>query len=101
METRDYMSGYQIIVRGKVQGVGFRFSAMEAAYKYSVHGFVKNQGSDSVYIRAEGDLVQLDQFVAWCRKGPLGAKVESVEVVSVPIRHFRSFEIVSRDHPTD
>ena len=51
METRDYMSGYQIIVRGKVQGVGFRFSAMEAAYKYSVHGFVKNQGSDSVYIR--------------------------------------------------
>lgn len=95
------MSGYQIVVRGRVQGVGFRFSAMEAAYKYSILGFVKNQGNDTVFIRAEGEPAQLDQFVAWCRKGPLGSKVESVEVINVPVRHYRSFEIVPRDHPVD
>lgn len=94
------MSGLQIVIRGRVQGVGFRFAAMEAAYKYSILGFVKNQGSDSVFICAEGDPERLDQFVAWCRKGPFGAKVESVEMITVPVRHFRSFEIVSRDHPT-
>lgn len=91
------MHHYNITIRGKVQAVGFRFSAMEAAYRHGIKGFVKNLGSDSVYIEAEGESDKMELFLAWCRKGPWGARVESMNLQEGPLRSFTSFEIVSRD----
>jgi acylphosphatase len=84
---------YNITIRGKVQRVGFRFSAMEAAYRYSIRGNVMNMGADAVYIEAEGTGESLDRFVAWCRKGPMGSRVDSVEIEEGMPEHFRTFEI--------
>lgn len=81
-----------------MQGVGYRFTAMEMAYRYGIRGFVKNKGSDSVYIDAEGNRENLENFLLWCKKGPMGAKVEKVAYNEAPLYHFKSFEIVSRDY---
>jgi len=44
-----------ITVKGRVQGVGFRYSAMEAAEELGIKGFVRNMPDGSVYIEAEGE----------------------------------------------
>jgi acylphosphatase len=85
-----------ITITGKVQGVGFRFSAMEAAYKIGVVGLVKNLNSDQIYIEAEGTEEVMNRFLDWCRKGPLGSKVQKVETTSGPTRNFASFDIIPR-----
>lgn len=90
------MKHFNIIVRGKVQRIGFRFYAMEAAYKYGVKGFIMNREDGSVYIEAEGDPDALEQFSGWCHRGPLGARVGSVEITESNVQGFTSFEIKSR-----
>ena len=90
------MKHYNIIISGKVQRVGFRFSATEAACRFSINGFVRNSGYDKVYVEAEGADDRMDLFLAWCRKGPLGAHVEQVELEEAPVRNFTRFDIVSR-----
>lgn len=82
------------IIRGKVHGVGFRFSCMEAAYRFGVKGYVKNQSDGSVYIEAEGPEENLDLFKKWCHKGPLWARINKVEEEMGELQGFESFEIV-------
>ncbi len=85
----------KLVIRGKVHGVGFRFSCMEAAYKYGIKGFVRNKSDGSVYVEAEGEDENLDLFRQWCKKGPLWAKVNDIEEEIVPgTKDYDSFEIV-------
>lgn len=65
-------------IRGEVQGVGFRAAAYWTARKLHVGGFVMNEPDGSVYVEAEGDEAALQEFLAWCRKGPVTAKVDEV-----------------------
>jgi acylphosphatase len=92
----DVIKHLNVSVTGKVQRVGFRFSAMEAACRFSVTGFVMNSGKDGVYLEAEGTHENLELFLAWCRKGPLGAHVDHAEVQEAPLKNFTRFEILSR-----
>jgi acylphosphatase len=91
---QEQMKHYNLTITGKVHRVGFRFTAMEAAYRCSVNGFVMNSGKNTVSVEAEGTIENLDLFLAWCRKGPLGAKVENVEVQEGPLKNFTRFEIL-------
>jgi acylphosphatase len=86
---------YKIHVTGRVQGVGFRWSAANEARNREIKGFVKNLSDGSVYIEAEGSLVQLNIFVDWCKKGPAFGSVESVSVKSFPVVNYTDFRIVS------
>lgn len=90
------MKHLNIIIKGRVQRVGFRFRTMEAAYKYGVSGIVMNQDDNSVYIEAEGEEEALEKFLAWCHRGPLGAKVEQVDPHEGDLKNYSSFEIKSR-----
>jgi acylphosphatase len=90
------MKHVNITITGRVQRVGFRFSAMEAAFRFSINGFVKNVDYDSVYIEAEGMDENIGLFLAWCGKGPLGARVDQVQVEEAPMKNFTGFEILSR-----
>jgi len=83
----------KITVHGKVQGVGFRFSCVEAAYRYGVFGFVKNKSNGTVFIEAEGNDENLAQFRDWCKKGPLWARVSEIEEESGTTLGYSSFEI--------
>lgn len=71
---------YRITVDGRVQGVGFRRHAEREAVIRGLTGFVKNLDDGKVYIEAEGTRELLDDFLAWCGKGPALSRVKSVDV---------------------
>jgi len=71
---------YNITIKGRVQGVGFRYNARRQALSLELDGFVKNMPDGSVYIEAEGNPVSLDEFVEWCREGPSGSRIIDVHV---------------------
>jgi acylphosphatase len=68
------------LIAGRVQGVGFRFFAERQAAVEGLHGWVRNLGDGRVEVRAEGDRESLDRFEAALRRGPSGARVQSVLV---------------------
>jgi acylphosphatase len=70
----------QVVIRGRVQGVGFRASCARQAVALGVTGWVRNEWDDSVEALFEGDAGAVDQMVAWCRTGPSRAEVTDVEV---------------------
>jgi acylphosphatase len=86
---------FRILVTGHVQGVGFRWSAANEARNLDIKGIVRNLSDGSVYIEAEGHLIQLTSFVEWCKKGPAFGYVDSVKVDKVPPVNYQDFRIVS------
>ena len=71
----------RIIVRGLVQGVGFRAYIANIARKLGLKGFVKNLDDGSVLIVAEGEEESLAKLVDAAQRGPPAAIVESVDVI--------------------
>lgn len=71
------------IVRGRVQGVGFRYHTAEHARGRSVTGLVRNQRDGSVVIEAQGEPAELDAFFAAVLTSPPG-RVDQWEKVEVP-----------------
>ncbi len=67
-------------VRGRVQGVFYRASTCDRAAELGLVGWVRNCADGSVELEAEGPREQVDQLVAWCRRGPAGARVTGVEI---------------------
>jgi acylphosphatase len=67
-------------VSGRVQGVGFRWSAVSEARRLGLRGRVRNAADGSVEVEAEGVAGSLADFLAWLRRGPPGAWVTGVEV---------------------
>jgi acylphosphatase len=70
----------RVIVRGLVQGVFFRDSARRLAQRHGVSGWVANRADGAVEAVFEGEADAVERLVAFSRKGPRGAQVESVEV---------------------
>ncbi len=68
------------VIRGDVQGVGFRYFVLEAARPLGVQGWVRNRSDGSVELTAEGDRAQLDSLLSAARRGPRHAKVTGVDV---------------------
>lgn len=85
-----------IHIYGKVQLVGYRFTAKMRADKLGVFGFVRNESDGSVYIEAEGHGKHLKEFVAWCKKGPMFARVKRVEIKEGNPGKFSGFKIIFR-----
>ena len=70
----------RFLVSGRVQGVGFRFFVQEAAAVEGVTGFVRNLPDGRVEAFAEGDRDAVTRFERQIRRGPSGARIESVAV---------------------
>lgn len=84
---------YKIVVKGRVQGVGFRWSAAREAQRRDINGFTRNLSDGSVYIEAEGKKEQLDSFLEWCKRGPGLSIVESVKADTFPPVNYTEFRI--------
>lgn len=87
------MKHYNINISGRVQGIGFRYSARTIARNHNISGFVRNEPDGSVYIEAEGKPENLDQFLHWCYKGPGSGRIDRVVFNEAPLRDFDSFNI--------
>lgn len=84
----------QLTIYGQVQGVGYRVEAYRTARRLHVGGFVMNEPDGTVYLEAEGEREALEKLLAWCRVGPVTARVERVEVVwAEPRGKFSGFRI--------
>jgi acylphosphatase len=70
----------RVVVHGRVQGVFFRDSVRRLAQQHGVSGSVENRWDGSVEAVFEGEEDAVERLVAFCRKGPRGAQVESVDV---------------------
>jgi len=79
---------------GRVQGVGFRFTAEEAAKRLGVVGWVKNLRDGRVEVVAEGDEKALQQFLDHIRNGPMRNFIQRAEVMwNNATEEFADFEI--------
>jgi acylphosphatase len=74
------MTHVQAIVHGTVQGVGFRYSTLQAAKRLGVSGFVRNRADGTVEIQVTGAADQVKALLDWAHHGPAGARVSRVEV---------------------
>jgi acylphosphatase len=76
----------RFVVHGRVQGVGFRFHAEVAARREGLSGFVRNAHDGAVEAEVEGDAEAVDRFELAIRRGPAGARVDTVETTELPPR---------------
>jgi len=72
----------RLIVHGRVQGVGFRYSLARQAQSRGVAGSAANRPDGAVEVVLEGEQEAVESLVRWCEEGPRSAVVERVEVVS-------------------
>ncbi len=73
------------VVKGRVQGVGFRWFAVRQAEALGLVGWVRNQDDGSVEVVARGPATAIEQMEEALRRGPSGARVSHVE--STQIQH--------------
>lgn len=83
------------IVRGRVQGVGFRFFVEANAKQIGLNGWVRNQDDSTVLAYAVGTEDQLDQLAAALHQGPRMAEVRGVQEERLtPVQEFSSFRVM-------
>ena len=83
-----------LVIIGKDQGVGYRYSVKLKAESLGIRGYVKNQYDGSVFVTAQGETPEVEKFVKWCYKGPPTAIVRGIEKISGTIETFHDFSIL-------
>jgi acylphosphatase len=73
----------KFLVRGGVQGVGYRFFAQRAAAKHQVVGYVRNEPDGSVEVLAEGPASNVEAFKQELATGPQWSRVEQLEEIDL------------------
>ncbi len=84
---------YKILVKGKVQGVNYRYNAQAAAHRNNLTGYVMNTHDGHVFINAEGEDEKLQKFIEWCNTGPRDADVTEVNAEEQEVQGYKTFEI--------
>lgn len=73
----------RVVVHGRVQGVGFRYAAVDAAERLGITGWVRNRRDGTVEALLQGSDDAMTAMLAWCRRGPPHSQVRDVEVSEV------------------
>jgi len=85
---------HRYIVRGRVQGVGFRWFVEREAHILGISGWVRNNSDGSVEVLAQGTRDQLLGFRSRLRQGPRAARVDDVEEFEAkPVSGLNTFRI--------
>jgi len=84
----------RFIVRGRVQGVGFRWFVEREAHTLGIAGWVRNNSDSSVEVLAMGTREQISGLHKRLREGPRAARVDAVEVLEAnPVPGLKTFRI--------
>jgi len=70
----------RLSIRGRVQGVGYRWSITQEAARLGVSGWVRNRLDGSVEAVVAGHMTAAETLIAWAQRGPAGAHVTAVDV---------------------
>lgn len=88
-----------LIIKGKVQRVGFRYSVVDhvITQKLPIVGHVRNLPDGSVKVLAQGDIEALKELHRFCTKGPPRAEVREVseDLVKIKAADFSEFTLIS------
>ena len=82
-----------LIVKGRVQGVNFRYYTARKANLLGIKGFVKNLPNGDVEVKAQGSEEMLKELLIFCRKGPESAEVEDVIINWINEERFEGFSV--------
>ena len=74
----------RVVISGRVQGVGFRWSAATEAERLGVSGSIRNLGEGNVEADISGEPDAVEHFTEWLRVGPPGARVDDLEIEDLP-----------------
>jgi acylphosphatase len=72
--------GKQLIIEGRVQGVGYRASLAEKAIELGLNGWVRNRRDGSVEACVDGDVPAIEAIILWAKHGPPAARVSNVTI---------------------
>jgi len=87
-------SAAEIVVEGKVQGVGYRDFVQRRATHLGLSGYVMNLRNGRVRVRAEGPRDAIDELIRDLERGPPLARIEKVSVTWIPpTGRFASFGV--------
>jgi acylphosphatase len=88
------MTAKRYIVRGRVQGVGFRWFVDNEARKLGLNGWVRNNADGTVEVLAIGSEQQLSALRSKLQEGPRAARVDQVhEIPAEPVPGLNTFRI--------
>lgn len=79
------MKRYHVIVRGVVQGVGFRFFTCDLARRYGLGGYVRNRVDGAVELEIQGESGTLSAFLKDLEIGPRSANVTGMDLQEIPV----------------
>ena len=83
-----------LVIEGRVQGVGYRYSAKKEAESLGIRGSVQNLIDGSVFVTAQGKKEAMENFVRWCYQGPPGSIVRNIEKVQGKTEEFSEFRVL-------
>jgi DNA ligase D-like protein (predicted 3'-phosphoesterase) len=87
------MQAVRAVVRGEVQGVGFRDATVRRARELGVLGWVRNASDGSVLVHAEGPSAAIDALNRFLEAGPPAARVDEVEVEQAKVEGHEQFAV--------
>jgi acylphosphatase len=91
--ARKQLAARRWFVRGRVQGVGYRYFAQHAANALGLAGYARNLDDGRVEVYAAGPENKLSQMAGMLRLGPRWADVRGVEEMEAVVESRSSFEI--------
>jgi acylphosphatase len=82
------------VVKGRVQGVGFRYFTRDLARRSGLTGWVRNMPDDSVEFEAQGQAENVDAFTEEIKDGPALSNVSAMTISELPVEeNEKGFEI--------
>lgn len=91
--ARKALTAKRYLVRGRVQGVGFRYFVERAAAELSLKGYARNLDDGRVEVYAVGTSENVSQLAGLLWRGPRWADVRGVEEQEAAVQQYGSFEI--------
>lgn len=76
----EQQKAVRVVIRGRVQGVGYRLSLVQQAAGCDLDGWCRNRPDGSVEAALKGPAAGVDKVIAWCWQGPRLAQVDEVVV---------------------
>jgi acylphosphatase len=93
VSSPEEMAAWRYVVRGRVQGVGYRYFAKAAAEKLGLSGYARNLDDGTVEVLAAGPASKVQDLLGALQQGPRLAEVRGVECEPARVAQYGSFDI--------